>query len=147
MNINPNTFLVFVYGSLKNGFPNNRLLTNSYFLAQTKTKENHYFMMSFGGFPGVYKTEEECGKHISGEVYEVNRDTLNRLDMLEGNGHFYTRKLISVEGFDVPVWMYMIPTTSSRHYHGRCVAISDCGKTFVWEKDKYDLIDDGELNG
>lgn len=89
--------LVFVYGSLKSGFHNHRLLKNSKFVGQAVTKEK-YTMYSCGSFPSV---TEEPSYNISGEVYEINEQTLKSLDYLEGyeegrKNNFYERKLTEV---------------------------------------------------
>ncbi len=98
-------YKVFVYGSLKLGFWNNeRFLSNSDYLGDSETAEHCYDMVSFTSFPGVV----EGGKYgICGEVYEVDDYTLARLDLLEGNGHFYVRKLVELTSGD-EAWMYVL---------------------------------------
>lgn len=93
---------MFVYGSLKNGFGNNHLLMNSKFVRKDLTKEPTYTMFSFGGFPGIVRGES-C---ISGELYEVDDDTLSNLDALESNGSFYQRELVKLDGGG-EAWMYL----------------------------------------
>lgn len=104
-------YLVFVYGSLKRGFGNHGFLENSKFLGITDTVHRVYRMYPlFGSFPTVVATNDEAYA-ITGELYEVDYDTLKRLDILEGDGHMYTRRLTSVHnGSDtVEAWMYMMP--------------------------------------
>jgi gamma-glutamylcyclotransferase (GGCT)/AIG2-like uncharacterized protein YtfP len=45
-----------------------------------------------------------------GELYEVDAATMKRIDMLEGNGTMYTRRLVSVyNGSEiVEAWMYLM---------------------------------------
>jgi gamma-glutamylaminecyclotransferase len=103
---------LFVYGSLKRGFGNHELLKNSKFLGAYDTSDANYQMFSFGGFPGVIALDEQDRHHyILGELYEVDDATLARVDMLEGNGHFYTRKIIELSETDdiVEAWMYLLP--------------------------------------
>lgn len=100
------THLVFVYGSLKQGFHNNDVLGSARMVMVTSTLEK-YVMRSLGSFPGVI--EDSTAKQaapIKGEVYYVNDATLASLDQLEGNGTFYQRKLVNVYGMNDPVWMY-----------------------------------------
>lgn len=72
---------VFVYGTLKNGYGNNRLLLGETFIGEAVTIPHEYTMID-GGFPyvllgGVF--------HIKGELWAVeNDDTLLSLDALEG---------------------------------------------------------------
>jgi gamma-glutamylcyclotransferase (GGCT)/AIG2-like uncharacterized protein YtfP len=71
---------VFVYGSLLRGEGNHKLLRNSELLGETTTPEG-FGIIDLGWFPGAIRTEK--GK-VVGEVYEVDDETLNRLDSLEG---------------------------------------------------------------
>ena len=97
---------VFVYGSLKKGHWNNKLfLHSSDFICKAKTLDSNYDMVSLGGFPAM---ENGGDYYISGEVYKVNKETLRHLDILEGNGYFYTREKIKVIPIDEqkPTWFY-----------------------------------------
>ena len=100
---------VFTYGSLKKGFHNHGIVADSVCLGTTATEEK-YDMFSFGDFPAVIDTEAQY--QIQGEVYKIDKKTLSILDMLEGNGSFYERKLVKVVGFDFDVWMYFIKDES-----------------------------------
>lgn len=106
---------VFVYGSLKSGFGNHRLLreSNSEFLGTTYTKETNFLMFSFGAFPAVVKNQEFGYGAIEGELYSVDTVTLFKLDMLEGNGTFYTREKVELDDGNT-AWMYLIDQPS---YH------------------------------
>jgi gamma-glutamylcyclotransferase (GGCT)/AIG2-like uncharacterized protein YtfP len=77
---------VFVYGSLKKNFHNNDLLSNAEFIGNGVT-DSKYFMINLGNFPGVISGFSK----ISGEVYKINFEILQDLDILEGNGDFYQR--------------------------------------------------------
>ena len=84
--------LVFVYGSLKQGFGNHWLLKNAKYLGACETVSRHK-MISLGAFPGVIWYG---GEHtIKGEVYDV-KDVNDRiaLDNLEGYPTFYTKQRI-----------------------------------------------------
>jgi len=105
---------VFVYGSLKRGFGNHSLLEHAKYLGNTETVNCAYKMHPlFGSFPAVTACTND-GYSIIGELYEVDEQTLQSLDMLEGNGSMYTRYLTQV--YDGPqvveAWMYMMPVTS-----------------------------------
>jgi gamma-glutamylcyclotransferase (GGCT)/AIG2-like uncharacterized protein YtfP len=83
------TKLVFVYGSLKRGYWNNRLLATSRFLAEAITVEDN-FVMYDGAFP--YVATGGISK-VKGELFEVdNEETLRNLDRLEGVPTHYIRK-------------------------------------------------------
>lgn len=104
---------VFVYGTLKDGFGNNRLLKSAEFIGRACTVLP-YVMLDTGGFPVVF---QDGGKHnVSGEVYEVDDQTLAMLDRLEGHPSFYERRQIEVDVEDTGVlqtcWMYFGNTSA-----------------------------------
>jgi gamma-glutamylcyclotransferase (GGCT)/AIG2-like uncharacterized protein YtfP len=106
------THKLFVYGTLKQGFGNHDFLENAKFLGAYDTSNANYRMVSLGNFPGVIELDgqdEHC--YILGELYEVDDATLAKIDMLEGNGHFYTRKVIDLSDTDdtIEAWMYLLP--------------------------------------
>lgn len=90
--------LVAVYGSLREGMHNHRLLErgDAKLIGEFKTKPE-YTMFSLGSFPGVSKKGKSS---IVLEVYEVDDDTLENLDSLEGyrknnpKESFYIREVI-----------------------------------------------------
>lgn len=85
---------VFVYGTLKRGYGNNRLLQNK----DCKFVEERilpgfkaFFSFRDQGFP-VAKASE--GDSLKGEVWEIpdgDSEVLRRLDGLEGEGYMYSR--------------------------------------------------------
>lgn len=93
--------LVAVYGSLRKGFGNHRVLGDSEFVVQT-TLEGDYRMISLGGFPGVMETKAKKSTSIVVEVYRVTDDyTAKSLDMLEGFrgkgcDNFYDREEVTL---------------------------------------------------
>lgn len=108
------THKVFVYGSLKTGFGNNRLLENSDYLGAA-TIHGPYLMVSFVAFPGIIKHVWPEGT-ILGELWEVDDRTLASLDLLESNGQFYLREKIPVtvwgnakgEKAEEEAWVYFL---------------------------------------
>ena len=84
---------VFVYGSLKKGYGNNRLLQNAIFIDKGITLKP-YVIYGAGGFPVVFDTEKKG--HIAGEVYDVTPAERARLDGLEGYPYMYHRKKVMV---------------------------------------------------
>lgn len=109
------SYVVFVYGSLKRGFGNHRFLEGTEFLGAASTSNYVYRMHSLGPFPAVVENGDYA---VSGELYKVDGVTMERLDMLEGNGSLYTRKLVSVrttenEVVDAWIYLYLMPETSA----------------------------------
>lgn len=93
---------VLVYGSLREGFGNHRLLHGSTKLGEINT-EPKFTMYSLGGFPGVVPSGNTS---IKGEVYSVSESTLRRLDQLEGYPHFYDK--FNLETKFGPAVMYIL---------------------------------------
>lgn len=101
--------LVFVYGTLKQGFSNHGLLKQSKLIGIAQTKDK--FAMYSSGIPYVSKRFKSS--YISGEVYSVSNDTMYNLDVLEGHPIWYVRSKTSVEVIDkkgktitVDAWLY-----------------------------------------
>tara|TARA_R110000744_G_scaffold161885_1_gene278462 strand:- start:758 stop:1159 length:402 start_codon:yes stop_codon:yes gene_type:complete len=100
---------VFVYGTLKSGFSNNILLSQSTLLGPGVT-ENLYAMYE-DGIPYVSKSSEQS--QISGEVYMVDSQSLDNLDLLEGHPRWYKREKTKISYFNVDgelttddAWLY-----------------------------------------
>ena len=96
--------LVFVYGTLKQGHGNHRLLQSARLVQRAVTRPE-FTMFNLGWFPGVV---HHGNTSISGEIYQVNEQEFKALDALEGYPDFYTRKQIDIAGVDDPVWVYLI---------------------------------------
>jgi gamma-glutamylaminecyclotransferase len=105
-----NKHLVFVYGSLKQGFGNHHFLRTATLLEATRTGSRAFRMESMGGFPAVVKNGSYA---IEGELYEVDDETLRNLDRLEGNGRFYNRELVFLSSGHT-AWMYLLMPSDNR---------------------------------
>jgi len=96
---------VFVYGTLKSGHGNNRLLRDSLFVGEDETVNDQFDLRCWGAFPAVYLGGTTS---IKGELYSVTEEVfLERLDRLEGYPHLYDRRIISLKS-GVEAWMYYI---------------------------------------
>lgn len=102
--------LVAVYGSLRKGCGNHRLLEGAEYIGTGYTYDK-FKMYSLGGFPAL-TTEQDT--EIVIELYRVDDETFARLDRLEGYPDFYNRMQIAI---DIPtsptgsmvfcdVWIY-----------------------------------------
>ena len=89
---------VFVYGTLKEGDYNNRVLhsggTNPKFIGERIVPG--YVLVSLGGFPTMVPTPKgvTC-KGVVGELYEIEEH--DRLDQLEGYPSFNNKTIYSTE--------------------------------------------------
>jgi gamma-glutamylcyclotransferase (GGCT)/AIG2-like uncharacterized protein YtfP len=100
---------MFVYGSLRKKFWNHRTyLKNSNFIGNGETKEKY----SMYAYIIPYVVETEKTSHILGEVYEVDEETLKKIDNLEGHPICYKRKKVPIileSGEEIKAWLYFYP--------------------------------------
>ena len=97
---------VFVYGTLKSGGEVRGLHQfgdGATIVGKAKTQYPDYEMSDLGAFPGVFLN----GKfHIEGEVWEVDDETMEQLDAIEGYPTFYSRTPThTTQG---KAWMYFL---------------------------------------
>lgn len=109
---------VAVYGTLKSGHGNHRLLEDSYCLGDGYTASAYPLVID--GLPYVID-RIGVGKRVRVEAYRVDEATLARLDGLEGHPDWYQRKQIQIQlvkGGTITAWVYMIPDNkSTTHMH------------------------------
>ena len=92
---------VFVYGTLRKEEGLNHILEDSNFLGTTTVKGT---LIDLGAYPGLILTNTQ---EITGEVYEVDESTLDRLDQVEGCPHLYRREALQSEEFgDMYVYIW-----------------------------------------
>lgn len=87
-----NKRILCVYGSLRNGFGNNRLLKESDHLS-TETISIPYRMVSLGGFPGLVPSDEN--HDIVVEVWAVDDSTYRNVEWLESYPNFYQKAVVN----------------------------------------------------
>ncbi|MBE2202970.1 MAG: gamma-glutamylcyclotransferase [Chthoniobacterales bacterium] len=103
--------LVFVYGTLKRGFGNHRVMADAggEFICEGRTVTPLPLVAQ--GLPFLLD-QPGHGHRVEGEVYRVGDSRgWDRLDRLEGHPDFYRRRLIEVEGTDgdrYEAWAYFI---------------------------------------
>lgn len=119
---------VFVYGTLRHGFGNHRLLLESNYLGNHKT-EPEYNMVSLGAYPAVLPNGITS---IVGEVYEVNDEVFQRLDQLEGYPSLYDRMEINTNWG--PAWMYFMNDQDLQRFRSRPADVVQSGD---WRKFKH----------
>ena len=83
---------IFVYGTLMQGEQANAFLSHARFMGEYCLKD--YALYDLGWFPGI---QPQTGSIVHGEVYQVDIDTLFRLDEYEGEGRLYHRIVVRVE--------------------------------------------------
>ena len=111
---------VIVYGTLKQGHGNHRLLEGQEFLGRIKL-DDKFVMYNLGPFPAVVHLDEvpeEIADDVTtvfGEVYSVDTECLAAMDVLEGNGRYYTRKKVPTKEFK-NAWIYLFPKEATKRY-------------------------------
>src|SRR5688572_26642866 len=90
--------LVFVYGSLKRGCRNHRLLANAEFVGAGLT-EPRYRLINVGPYPALIETAEEP-LALTGELYRIDEATPASLDRLEDEGVLYRRIVAPITTLD-----------------------------------------------
>ena len=99
---------LFVYGSLKIGFYNNYLLSNS-ILENRKVMLPAFAMYLIGNYPGII---ENTKYNVYGESYFVNKKILVELDKLENAYNFFRKELyVKINSVYDKAWVYV--------YHGK----------------------------
>lgn len=106
--MNNNKTLIAVYGTLRQGCGNNRLIKDADFMGTFKS-EPVYSMYSLGGFPGL---KENGSTAITLEVYAVNTEEARNVDNLEGYSkgvtpYFYDKKNIETPWGVAGIYIYV----------------------------------------
>ena len=106
--------VIFVYGTLLKGLERNAALTSSKYLGPALIKAR---LFDLGSYPGI----AEGNADVVGEIYEVDEQTLNNLDAIEGYSEsapesslylrkpMVARKLADGAGVDVETYFYSSP--------------------------------------
>lgn len=97
--------LVFVYGTLRRGGHNHRLLEHARCVSVTRTAPV-FTLYDLGAYPAMVAGGVTA---VEGEVYEVDATTLTRLDRLEGYPGYYDRIEVSLEDGHVALTYTMQP--------------------------------------
>lgn len=120
---------IAVYGTLKQGKENHRLLKDSQYIGDGITAPV-FDMVSFGGFPGIIKGEYP----VLVEVYDVSPEQLRPIDYLEGHPDFYKRDIYEVyfeDGTVSKCYIYNLVERSAHYATNRKVIPNSKGQ-LVW---------------
>jgi len=111
------TLNLFVYGTLKRGLRNHRLLAGQEFIREAVTLP-HYRLFDRGAYPCLVE-DFQAGVAVRGELWRIDTLILPRLDELEGAPRLFSRRAIAIEDFPGQVHAYF--------YNGDVSAYRDCG--------------------
>ena len=92
--------IIFVYGTLKRGFPLHLVLEESKFLGMA-TSVYKYPMIAnkFGTYPFLIDLKGK-GNYIKGEIFEITNEVFSELDKIEGVPNLFVRAFIDVHTND-----------------------------------------------
>ncbi|MBX9580080.1 MAG: gamma-glutamylcyclotransferase [Gemmataceae bacterium] len=88
--------ILFLYGSLKHGGENHRLVADQVYLGPAVT-EPGYRVVSLGRYPGLVE-DAANGLAVAGELWQVSRCCLLELDDFEGGEGEWVRRPVAVAG-------------------------------------------------
>ena len=77
-------YLLFIYGTLKRGFPLYHHLSEQTFIAEVKTTPCYRMYSHLQSWYPVLISDKNNGLEIEGEVWEVTESCLAKLDQVEG---------------------------------------------------------------
>ena len=111
--------LLFVYGSLKQGFPNEHVNTGRRVAGEYRTHERFALYLLGPGEVPCLVSPPGAGHQVIGELYEVDDDDLRRMDRLErlGEPGGYERVEAAVERFDTSPMLQSRVFVYVRHDH------------------------------
>jgi len=93
--------ILFVYGTLRTGEKNHRLMNGSYFIGNTTTKPQ-YSILDLGEYPGLIEGGSDS---VPGEVWLVSSKNMSKIDQLENvAGGLFRRQPVNLTScFGYPV--------------------------------------------
>lgn len=103
---------VFVYGTLKRGFPNHHYMQGARFLGMARTVEAWPLVIGNQWYSPYLLPERGVGHRVAGELWEVPATMMPALDELESthlpNGYRRERIAVAPEDGTAPrdVWVY-----------------------------------------
>lgn len=116
--------LLFVYGTLKRGYRNHRLLAEQTFISEAVTLPV-YRLYDNGSYPCLV-LDPQNGISIEGEIYLIDIALFRLLDQLEDVPTLYRRELIQLNNHDTPAEGYL--------YQQSVESFVDCGSRWPVKK-------------
>lgn len=106
--------LIGVYGSLRQGMYNHRILapkieTGDVTYIKTNTYKLPYKMVAYSSYPALIPEKDGLVNNIDMEIYAVDDDTYRRIEILEGYPSFYNKATLTDSFLEQPIEFYYIP--------------------------------------
>ena len=96
--------ILFVYGTLKRGLRNHRLIADQVYLGEAAT-EPRYRVIDLGPYPGLI-VDDFDGLAVRGELWAVSECCLAELDDFEEVPGPFIRETVAIKGRDEEVFAY-----------------------------------------
>lgn len=135
--------LLFVYGTLKQGHPRCKYLSQQRYLGTARTAQSYSMYKVSNSFPGLVEAfTDHPAQRIYGEIYEVDGDCLGVLDEVEGVSEgMYKRAEITIEDMSLSSLPIFHDTFFQIHrntaecyiYQGDVSKFKNCG--IIWLMD------------
>ncbi len=103
---NSERYLLAVYGTLKENFPNYFYYLNPLKPIFRGIVQIPYKMYTNGSFPLLFPADEIHPIHL--EIFEVDEKVITRIDKLEGVPHHYHRIKIYFQEVAAEVFLYIV---------------------------------------
>ena len=121
---------VFVYGTLKRGYGNNRLLNGCQFVKEALISGmSMYYSGSEGSFPVIKFGGDGL---VKGEVWDISMrpEAIHYMDALEGTPHLYTREALVTECKE-QVFAYV----GGRYFeHANLLPVPETNNVYEWNR-------------
>lgn len=72
---------VFVYGTLKRGFPLHEWIASETFVSEARL--GGFTLLSLGPYPALVRTQDDENYEVAGELYEIDQSRFNQLRKME----------------------------------------------------------------
>lgn len=104
---------LIVYGTLKRFYGNNHILRNAKFLESREFEIDGCQLRANNDspFPYLYKKKNQRSYPFKGEIYFVDKKTIDATDRLEGHPDFYQRVFIKKYN----AWVYIYTHADAEH--------------------------------
>jgi gamma-glutamylcyclotransferase (GGCT)/AIG2-like uncharacterized protein YtfP len=100
------TFLLFVYGTLKRGGCRHApLARQAAYRGEARTLPR-YALYDLGAYPGLQACPDGGGQAVHGELYEVDAALRPLLDRIEGAPDWFDLAPVELDGVEGPAWAY-----------------------------------------
>lgn len=104
---------LFVYGTLRYQRGNWKYFLNQEPLLLNALTRDSNFIMRGHRIPYISRSSipTDLPAKIEGDLFQINDQTLEEIDHLEGHPRWYNRQLIEIQSFEHKVWAYHNETT------------------------------------